>query len=93
MASTNKIQDITLPLNINNIKIKYEFKIPFFQINNNFDVKFINLFVQQKGYEIVNDVRLYLTEESDKDYFLQRSEQFCFELTVGYIIKEMMKNI
>lgn len=86
VASINKIQDITLPLNIN-IKINYEFKIPFFQINNNFDVKFVNLFVQQKGYEIVNDVRLYLTEESDKDYFLKRSEQFCFELTVGYIIK------
>lgn len=88
VISEIKVHDINIPLKINeNIKINYDFKIPFFQSNDVFDYDFVNLFIRNKGYEIVNEVRLYLAEESEKEYFIKRSEDFNFELTVGYTIK------
>lgn len=82
----NFVETLELPLQINkDINIESEFKIPFFLENNLFSSSFINSFVQQIGYSIVNEIRLFFLE--DENHYIQRSQENPFFLQVDYEIK------
>lgn len=79
------INELKIPLEINeNVKIDSSFKIPFFNENPIFNSQFINAFVQQLGYSIVNDIRVYVSE--DETYSITRSSEMEFYLEVNYTI-------
>ncbi|ADY52453.1 peptidase C14 caspase catalytic subunit p20 [Pseudopedobacter saltans DSM 12145] len=79
------IKSIQIPLEINQeVKIDSTFEIPFFNENKYFNNNFINAFVQQLGYSIINDVRVFITE--DEGYSISRSSEMEFYLEVGYNI-------
>jgi hypothetical protein len=75
-----------LPLEINKaVKIESNFAIPFFNKNKLFDSSFINAFVQQLGYSIINDIRVYVKE--DEPFLIERSGEIGFDLDVHYSIE------
>lgn len=87
------VQDLKLALDINeNIKIETDFKIPFLKRNIKFNADFINAFIQQLGYSIVSDIRLYLSDKNEEKYFIERSNQIGFSLEVGYTINRLDDN-
>lgn len=80
------ISTLQIPLEINEkVKIDSSFEIPFFNENTIFNSQFINAFVQQLGYSIVNDVRVYVSE--DEAYSISRSSKIEFYLEVNYTIE------
>lgn len=80
------INILKIPLDINeNVKIDSSFEIPFFNENTIFNSQFINAFVQQLGYSIVNDVRVYVSE--DETYSISKSSEMEFYLEVNYTIE------
>lgn len=79
------IKSIQIPLEINQeVKIDSTFEIPFFNENRYFNNNFINVFVQQLGYSIINDIRVFVAE--DEGYSIARSTEMEFYLEVGYTI-------
>lgn len=85
-TSISSIQTLQIALDINEkIKIKSSFAIPFFNKNEYFEVDFVNAFIQQIGFSIVNDVRV--TTLDDEEYSISRSEQFPYYLEVSYTIE------
>lgn len=83
------VKAIQLPLDINNrVKVSTRVEIPFFNENKYFNNNYINSFVQQLGYSIINDIRLFMTE--DEDYLITRSnDSEGFYLQVNYKIKTL----
>ncbi|WP_175622467.1 caspase family protein [Chryseobacterium schmidteae] len=79
---------INLPLEINkDVKIDSTFEIPFILENPNFNNNFVNTFIQQLGYSIINNIRIFITE--DEDYSISRSKETGFYLHVGYEIQTL----
>jgi Caspase domain len=79
------IKSIQIPLEINQeVKIDSTFEIPFFNENRYFNNNFINVFVQQLGYSIINDIRVFVAK--DEGYSISRSSEMEFYLEVGYTI-------
>jgi len=86
--NSNIIKSIQIPLEINQeVKIDSIFKIPFFNENKYFKNDYINAFVQQLGYSIINDIRVFVTE--DEEYSISRSIEMEFYLEVGYTIETL----
>jgi len=84
-------RSVQLPLDIDSqIQFDNQFEIPFFIDNPNFNSQFVNAFVQQLGYSIVNDVRNFVAEESA--YSIERSNEFGFYLEVSYSIETLNKD-
>jgi hypothetical protein len=82
------IKSVQIPLEINQkVKIESSFKIPFFNENNYFKNDYINTFVQQLGYSIINDIRVFVAE--DKEYSISRSSEIMFYLEVSYTIETL----
>lgn len=76
---------INLPLEINSkVNIDTFFEIPFILENENYNSNFLNIFIQQLGYSIINDIRMFVAD--DELYSISRSEDHHFSLEVGYII-------
>lgn len=81
-------ENSTLALEIDNrINITSNINVPFFLDNKNFDSKFINTFIQKLGYEIINDIRIYASE--DIDYLVERSSDYPFEVDLMYSIDRL----
>lgn len=79
-------EPLEIPLNINkSINIESDFKIPFFLDNKFFDSKFVNAFVQQIGFSIVNDIRIFFSE--DVEFYTERSKEMPFSIEVNYETK------
>ncbi|PXW11048.1 uncharacterized protein DUF4163 [Chryseobacterium sp. CBTAP 102] len=87
ITSMDKFQDLNLSLDIHkDIKIDYDFKIPLIKKNDAFNCDFINSFITQKGYLIVNEARIYFKEM--EEYFIEKAkEENPFLLEVGYQIQ------
>ncbi len=84
-ASTS-IKEIQLALEISpEVNIDSDVKLPFFNKNTRFDNSFVNSFVQQLGYSIINDVRVFIL--TDQEYCIDRSKEFSFELSLSYSIE------
>lgn len=82
------IKPVQIPLEINHeVKIDSTFEIPFFNENKYFKNDYINAFVQQLGYSIINDIRVFVTE--DEEYSIARSSEMYFYLEVGYTIQTL----
>ncbi|HEM8242550.1 hypothetical protein V8Q08_00690 [Acinetobacter baumannii] len=91
-TSSNEItfKNMLLPLEIDKrIKINCNINIPFFSGNTNIDLNFINIFVQQLGYKIINDIRAF--SSIDLDYLIERSSQYTFEVESNYNIDRLDK--
>lgn len=85
LEGSSIIKSIQIPLEINQeVKIDSTFEIPFFNENKYFNNNFVNAFVQQLGYSIINDIRVFVTE--DESYSISRSSEMEFYLEVGYTI-------
>lgn len=85
LEDSNIIKSMQIPLEINQeVKINNTFEIPFFNENKYFDNNFVNAFVQQLGYSIINDIRVFVS--SDESYSILRSSEMGFDLHVGYNI-------
>jgi len=56
-----------------------------FNENKYFKSDYINAFVQQLGYSIINDIRVFVSE--DEGYSISRSGEIEFYLEVGYTIQ------
>lgn len=77
------VKPIQIPLEINpEVKIDSTFEIPFFNENRIFNNNFINAFVQQLGYSIINDIRVFVAE--DEVYAISKSSETEFYLEVEY---------
>lgn len=88
LETTTIVKPVQIPLDIsNNIKIDSSFEIPFFNKNKYFQNDFINAFVQQLGYSIINDIRVFVTE--DENYSISRSNEIEFYLDVGFSIETL----
>lgn len=82
------VNSVQIPLEINQqVKIDSTFEIPFFNENKYFNSAYINAFVQQLGYSIINDVRVFVAE--DEQYSISRSNEMEFYLEVGYTIQTL----
>lgn len=80
------IQTVQIPLDLNkDIKIESSFAIPFFNENEHFKADFINAFIQQIGFSIINNVRVLTMD--DEEYSISRSEEFSYYLDVSYTIE------
>lgn len=85
------ISEINLPLDIDpKIKIEADCKLPFFNETNHSDSNFINIYVQQIGYSIINEVRKYMVD--DINYAIERSEEIGFDFQISYKIMRDDKN-
>lgn len=85
---SNFIKSVQIPLEINQeVKIDSTFEIPFFGENKYFKNDYINAFVQQLGYSIINDIRVFVVE--DEEYSIMRSSEMEFYLEVGYTIQTL----
>lgn len=85
------IKTIQIPLEINQeLNINSTFEIPFFNENKYFNNNFINTFVQQLGYSIISDIRVFVTE--DNNYSISRDNEIDFYLDVGYNIHTLNEN-
>lgn len=79
------ISEINLPLDIDpKIKIEADCKLPFFNGSNYSDSNFINIYVQQLGYSIINEARKFMVD--DIDYAIERSEEIGFDFQISYKI-------
>src|SRR5690606_13087232 len=68
---------LQIPLDLNtDVKIKSSFEIPFFNENKIFNSQFINAFVQQLGFSIINDIRVFIAQ--DESYAISRSNEMQF---------------
>lgn len=82
------VKPVQIPLETNQeIKITIAFEIPFFNQNKYFNNDYINAFVQQLGYSIINEIRVFFTE--DEQYLISRSSEMAFSLEVGYTIQTL----
>jgi hypothetical protein len=82
----NVVTSLKIPLEIyKNVKIYYSLELPFFHENKVFDSKFINAYVQQLGYSIVNDIRSFILEE--KTLSISEKDMKTFYLDVSYKIE------
>lgn len=87
-GNSNIVKSVQIPLEINKeVKIDSTFEIPFFNENQYFKNEYINAFVQQLGYSIINDIRVFVTE--DEEYSILRSGEIEFYLEVGYTIQTL----
>ncbi|MHA3113330.1 hypothetical protein, partial [Acinetobacter sp. ANC 4193] len=85
------ISEISLRLDIDpKIKIEADCKLPFFNDVNHLESNFINIYVQQLGYSIINEVRKYMVD--DIDYAIERSEEIGFDSQISYKIMRDDKN-
>lgn len=85
---TSIVKTIQLPLEINkDIKIENTFEIPFFIENKKFNNDFVNAFVQQLGYSIINNIRVFVNE--NENYSISRSNENEFYLDVNYTIETL----
>lgn len=83
--SQDLISEMTLSLDIDTrIEIDAILKLPFFNKRNKNDAYFINNYVHQIGYSIINDIRKDIAEEID--YYIERSKETRFDLQVNYSI-------
>lgn len=81
----DSITEMTLSLDIDpRVDIEATLKIPFFNKSEKTTNDFINNYVHQIGYSIINDVRRYITD--DIDYCIERSHEFKFDLHVFYSV-------
>lgn len=71
----------------NRINITSNINVPFFLDNKKIDSKYINTFIQKLGYEIINDIRLFASE--DIDYLVERSSAYPFEVDSRYSIDRL----
>lgn len=77
---------LQIPLDLNtDVKIESSFEIPFFNENEIFNSQFINAFVQQLGFSIINDIRVFIAQ--DESYAISRSNETEFYLEVSYVIE------
>jgi len=82
----NFFRPLQIPLEINDkIKFESEFEIPFFNENNYFESTYVNVFTQQLGYSIINDIRMFFSD--DLEYHIERSNQTGYSIYVGYSIE------
>ena len=82
----NFITPVQIPLEINDkVKIESNFQIPFFNKNTLFDNGYVNAFVQELGYSIVNEVRMFMTE--DEEYNIEQSNNTEYYLDVDFRIE------
>lgn len=82
---------VQIPLEIDaQVNVDYEFEIPFFNDSSNFSSQFINAFIQQLGYSIINDIRNFVTE--DREYLISLSSEVRFYLQVNYSIETFNKD-
>lgn len=89
--SNDLIQSLDLDLKLNsNIKIDSTIEVPNFKENNKFESKFINSFVLQKAYKIINDIRISVTQ--NEEFFIDRTKEFPFLLNIGYNIELLNDN-
>ncbi len=81
-------ENTSLALKIDNrINIASDINIPFFSDNENFDSKLINAFIQKLGYQIINDIRNYVSQ--DIDFLIKRSSDLPFEIESGYTVHRL----
>ncbi len=69
------------------INIDSKISIPFFSGKTNVDLNFINIYVQQLGYKIINDIRVFASE--DLQYLIDRSSEYPFEVESGYTVNRL----
>lgn len=82
------VNSVQLPLEINqSVKIDSTVEIPFFNENTYFKNEYINAFVQQLGYSVINDVRVFVAD--DEEYSISTSSEMGFYLEVGYTIQTL----
>jgi len=75
----------TLALKVDNrINITSNINTPIFLDNENFDSHFINVFIQKLGFQIINDIRIYTSQ--DIDLLIERSSDYPFEIDLYYSI-------
>ncbi|WP_179021847.1 PdaC/SigV domain-containing protein [Winogradskyella forsetii] len=83
--NANIIKSLQIPLEVNqDVNIDCTFEIPFFNENKYFKNNYINTFVQQLGYSIINDIRVLVAHE--ESYSISRSDEMEFHLEVEYSI-------
>ncbi|MGR2671842.1 hypothetical protein ACUXVT_11290 [Acinetobacter soli] len=84
------IKNIILPLEIDKrINIDSKINIPILSGNTNIDLPFINIYIQQQGYKIINDIRAYAY--SELDYLIERSTKYPFDVESYYDIHRFDK--
>ncbi|HAV3503044.1 TPA: hypothetical protein JIE16_003884, partial [Acinetobacter baumannii] len=77
--------NMILPLEIDKrINIDSKINIPIFSGSTTIDLNIINVFVQQLGYEIINDIRDYTSIEID--HLIERSSKHPFQVESYYTI-------
>ncbi|NTE03160.1 DUF4163 domain-containing protein [Agrobacterium tumefaciens] len=82
---------IQIPLDLDSkVKVHCNFEIPFFNDNKYFSSQFVNVFVQQLGYSIINDVRNFVAQ--DKEYSISSSNKIEFYLEVSYTVETLSKD-
>lgn len=85
------ISEINLSLDIDpKIKIEADCKLPFFSEKNHSQSNFINIYVQQLGYSIINEVRKFMVD--DIDNAIKRSKEIGFDFQISYKIMRDDKN-
>ncbi|MBE9586655.1 caspase family protein [Mucilaginibacter sp. JRF] len=83
-------KSIQIPLDIDiQVKVDSNFEIPFFNDSEDFKSQFVNIFVQQLGYSIINDIRNFVAE--DREYSISYSNELAFYLDVSYTIETFSK--
>lgn len=86
LKKDDTVKSIQIPLEISDkVNIYTDFEIPFFNKNDIFDSAYVNVFVQNLGYSIVNDVRVFVA--GDEGYSIKRSKEFEFSIYVNYSIE------
>jgi len=79
------VKSIQIPLDLGSeIRADNQFEIPFFLKNDAFNSDFINAFVQQLAYSIVNEIRSHIVD--DIEYHVERTRASEYYIEVGYVI-------
>lgn len=73
-----------------NIKVECNCFIPFLHENKTFDKDFINAFIQQIGYSIINGITIHL--ENDNIYLRKKSKNCRFYISVNFSIEMFSDN-
>lgn len=83
--SKASVSEMTLSLDIDTrIEIDTILKFPFFNKKEKNDNSFINNYVHQIGYSIINQIRKNIAD--DLDYYIERSKEIRFDLQITYTI-------
>lgn len=84
-------KNILLPPEIDKrIKINSNINIPFFYGNTDIDLNFINHFLQQLGYKIINEIRVFTY--SDIERLIEINSKYEFEVEAHYEIHRLDKD-